>query len=149
MLQTRKFPLRVVLSVTTDRLLTERKGERDNGISDLYDLLGWMTDDQPMTHQLGRFGKECKPWLFKWFPELHRVTAYLTDLDLLLREMKPEDAVSKWLASLNDVWCCGVQDAYAIPRIPKGDHEIKSPVDELIEMRGSSDGIVVVEAPSQ
>jgi len=33
----RAFPLRVVLTLTTGRLLTEGRGERDNGIGDLCD----------------------------------------------------------------------------------------------------------------
>lgn len=70
-MSTKKFPLRDVLTVTTGRLLTKGKGKDDNGIGDLYKILGHMTgDDGVMTHQLGRFSEECKPWLLKWFPEL-------------------------------------------------------------------------------
>ena len=41
----RLFPLRVVLTVTTGRLLTERRDAKDNGISDVYEILGHMTQE--------------------------------------------------------------------------------------------------------
>ena len=51
--ETRQFPLRTILTVTTGRLLTKAKGPRDNGIGDLYEILGYMTGDNGvMTHQL-------------------------------------------------------------------------------------------------
>ena len=36
MAETKTFPLRVLLTVTTGRLLTKSSGDRDNGISDLH-----------------------------------------------------------------------------------------------------------------
>jgi len=57
------FDVRVILSATTGRLVTKSQGPDDNGIGDLYELLGWMTDDSPFTHQIPRFMQECKPWL--------------------------------------------------------------------------------------
>ncbi len=72
--ETKVFPLRVLLTVTTGRLLTQSRGPRDNGIGDLYELLGWMTNDEPFTHQLPRFADECKPWILQWFPELQTST---------------------------------------------------------------------------
>lgn len=69
---TKTFPLRVVLTVTTGRLLTEGKGPRDNGIGDLYEILNWITGDSLYTHQLPRAGKACRPWLLKCFPRVGR-----------------------------------------------------------------------------
>ena len=72
-METKQFDLRVLLTVTTGRLLTKSLEPGDNGISALYDLLGWMTNDQPFTHKLPRFADECNPWLLRWFPELAQV----------------------------------------------------------------------------
>ena len=47
----RSFPLRVVLTVTTGRLLTELKDNQNNGIGDLYDILNHMTGDTLFLHQ--------------------------------------------------------------------------------------------------
>lgn len=78
-MQTKTFPVRVLLTVTTGRLLTESKGPRDNGISDMHELLAWMTNDQPWSHMVGRFAIECKPWLLRWFPELAKVRVDFLD----------------------------------------------------------------------
>jgi hypothetical protein len=137
---TKKFPLRVLLTVTTERLLTEGKDPKDNGIGDLYELLGWMTNDQPFTHQLPRFNDECKPWLLRWFPELANVNVDL--LDDMIRIEGAKNGCEAWLDAVQKLSDC--KPEYDVPRIPADDHEKKNPVDELIAMRGTDEGIVVV-----
>ena len=141
---TKKFPLCDVLTVTTGRLLTKRKGPNDNGISSLYALLAWMTDDEPFTHQLGRFAEECKPHLLRWFPDLAQAEDALLRLDSALNRIKgmpdsTEDIISAWMESL------GLPDTFDIPRIPKDDHTVKDGYDELVEMRGTDENIIVVK----
>src|SRR5688572_14476801 len=97
MSETKTFPLRVVLTVTTGRLLTEPKGERDNGISDVYQILGWMTNDEPFTHQLPRFCDECKPWLLRWFPELAAAESALQILDCDMQRDGARTGIQLWL----------------------------------------------------
>ena len=135
---TKKFPLRVLLTVTTGRLLTKRQGPRDNGISDLYELLGWMTNDEPFTHQLPRFANECKPWLLRWFPELANADALLPLLDEAIEKMGGERGVEFWLDGLT------FEREYDAPRIPRDDHQRKNAYDELVEMRGTDEGIVIL-----
>ena len=145
--ETKSFPLRVLLTVTTGRLLTKPQGPRDNGIGDLYEILGWMTDDSPFTHQLGRFAEECKPCLLRWFPELEFANQHLASFDALLKAEKagiPGDSVEKWIAQLKIF--APFRDAYDVPRIPRASHTPKDPLAELIELRESKDGIIVVEA---
>lgn len=113
---TKPFEVRVLLTCTTGRLLTKRKGERDNGIGDLYELLGWMTDDSPMTHQLGRFSRECAPYLLRWFPELSKADERLPELDRLLKANEPEEGIEKWLASLQ-VRLPELKTSYEVPKI--------------------------------
>lgn len=134
--ETQSFPLRVLLTVTTGRLLTEAKGPSDNGIGDLYEILGWMTEDPPFTHQLGRFGEECKPWLLTWFPELAYASVSLNSLDKWLKADKTgtgSEGVKMWLAELKMMFS-SIKDSYDVPRIPKEDHTPKDPVEELEEM---------------
>jgi hypothetical protein len=143
---TKEFPLRVLLSVTTGRLLTEAKGPRDNGIGDLYVLLGWMTNDSPFTHQLPRFADECKPWLLRWFPEL---TDEATWIDVALYDTPAERIPAAIDAYLIAAQSRGCKPAYDVPRIPVDDHDRKNPFDELVAMRGTDEGIVIVEPQDQ
>jgi len=141
----KSFTLRTILSVTTGRLLTKSKGPTDNGIEDMYQLLGHMTGDSPFTHQLGRFADECKPWLFRWFPELKMANAALPKLDEWIKIDKTgtkEEGVKMWLAELK-LLAPNIKDTYQIGRIPMDDHDKKHPYDELVIMRGTDEGIVV------
>jgi len=144
MTETKQFPLRVVLTVTTGRLLTEASDDRDNGIGDLYAILDWMTDDQNFTHQLPRAAAECKLCLLRWFPELESYgrPEALAALDMLLVNHDPRSAVQAWLDNMK----FGGNESYDVPRIPADDHERKYPYDELLAMRGTDDGIVIVES---
>lgn len=144
--RTKPFPLRVVLTVTTDRLLTKSRGDRDNGIEDLYEILGWMTNDSPFTHQLPRFSQECKPWLLQWFPELGIVNEDLGELDELLVELGGEFAVEAWIAKLQ-LMHPELHGEYNILRIPMDDHERKNPYDELVADCGTDEGIVLINIP--
>ncbi len=138
----KQFPLRDLLTVTTGRLLTDGRG---NGISDLYEILGWMTNDSPCTHQLGRFADECKPWLLRWFPEIEIAETRLDKLDGWLARVttSPDEAVALWLAELQEV-CPTILSEYAVPRIPVDDHTQKNAYDELVEMRGTDERIVLL-----
>lgn len=53
----RRFHVGDILSITTGRFVSPR------GMEGIYDILGFMTDDNPSTTQLGRFAEECKPYL--------------------------------------------------------------------------------------
>lgn len=139
MVETKKFPARVLLTVTTGRLLTKGKGERYNGIGDLYELLGWMTNDSPFTHQLGRFAEECKLHLICMFPELEKAESeeVLALLDTQIADAKQNGAeisaaIESWLAETLEK--CGIAEEYDIPRIPAECHEQKGPISELSEM---------------
>lgn len=142
--KTKTFPLNVLLTVTTGRLLTTPKNG-GNGIEDLYQLLGWMTNDSPFTHQLGRFADECKPWLLMWWPELQAAEDALPALDALL-VTKHSDPIGAWLTSLHEQQP-KLQAEYAVPRIHVGNHQRKDPLAELIELREGKDGIIVINPP--
>lgn len=155
MSETKRFPLRVLLTVTTDRLLTEptpcphSPSGFDNGIGDLYQLLGWLTDDSPFTHQLGRFSKECKPHLFRWFPELGTANACLGKLGRWLKSDRTpmkQESIQMWITEIK-MLDPRIKDHYDVPRIPKDDHRPMNPIEELVAMRGTNEGVIVVGVP--
>jgi len=141
------FALGTVLSVTTGRLLTEREGPRDNGIGRIYVLLNHMTGDSVYTHQLGRFAEECKPWLFRWFPELKIANACVSNLDGWIMRDKTgtnEEGIKMWLTELKMLEP-KIKDQYDIGQIPMDDHDKKDPYDELIVMLGTDEDIIILD----
>ncbi len=143
-METKRFELRVLLTCTTGRLITKGK-EGDNGIGGLYELLGWMTNDSPFTHQLGRFSEECRPWLLEWFPELVKIGG--TELQLLQDTISlqgPKKGVDSWLKHVKTFQ--GLRDKYDVPRIPPKAHAIKDPVEEFVEMMQGKK-IIALETP--
>lgn len=153
---TQTFDLRTILTVTTDRLLTRCKGPKDNGISDLYKLLGHMTGEDPFIHQLPRFAEECKPYLLQWFPELAIASTKesLEMLDLLRNKAKEEgeeieEVMDSWVDLLRQTEP-NIQDSYEVGQIPADKHDEKPPLDELVDMSRNCEKkpiIGVVEVP--
>lgn len=146
--QTKTFPLRVLLTVTTGRLLTEPH-DGGNGIDQLYAILDWMTNDQNFTHQLPRVAEECKPWLFKWFPELAPcgVQSALDSFDRWRKADKTgtaQEAIKMWLTELKMMFPT-LKDEYDVPRIHPPDHARKDPVKELIEMVEDKSKVITVQ----
>jgi hypothetical protein len=132
-MNTKPFGVEVLLTVTTGRLLTKCTAD-GNGIEDLYDILGWMTGDDPFTHQLGRFAEECKPWLLHWLPELAAAGTQeqMGRLDALLDATGRNDgSCQEWIDQL------GLKATYQVPCIPKGDHQRINPIEELLSVRRS------------
>ncbi len=132
---TKRFNLDDVLSASTGCLVTARHMEG------IYDILNWVTDDNLFTHQLPRAFEECRPWFHRWFPKLKDVD---TDALVSLLEAKGKslEVAGEWVQA--EAARLGLDAAYDVPRIPQDDHERKDPIDELVEMRGSTDGIVAV-----
>lgn len=134
-MNTKPFSLRAILSVTTERLLTKPKGERDNGIGDLYEILNHITGDNLFTHVLPRAGRFAKPLIYGQHPELGVAEACLPSLDKWLTKFKsaPErsdrvkgdgsDAVTMWLAELKMLF----------PNL-KDEYEIESHADAWLSM---------------
>lgn len=139
---TLRFSCRDLLSVTTHRLLTESNEDGDNGIGNLYQLMGWMTDDSPLVSQLRRFREECEPWLRRWFPELAKADEFLPQLDRAFakvtpsgfRQQKREHVILAWLTRVQAN--CGIKDEYDVPRIPREQYD---------DTRGTYEGVVVVQ----
>jgi hypothetical protein len=138
---TKQFPLRVVLTVTTGRLLTEGKRPRDNGIGDLYEILNWMTGDNLFTHQLPRASDTCKPWLLKCFPELAGASEFVSTLAERIDQHGAVEGIKRWLVQLQMAFP-NIKDEYDVEPLPEGWTTI-DPMIELESMVGK-DKIAVV-----
>ena len=99
----------------------------------MYELLGWMTDDSPFTHQLGRFAEECRPWIHRWYPEIIEA-----DAEIVRRCEAGE------VAEVQQDMLARFGETIELEKIPRDDHDTKHPIDELIAMRGTDEGIVMV-----
>lgn len=128
MKETRAFPLRTILTVTTGLPLTKRRSPNDNGIGDLYEILDWMTGDEAFTHQLPRFADECKPEILKQHPVLDdpNIRVHLEDA----RESGGAEAIEMALA--------GFEVAYGkelpLRKLPADRHVACHPVVEPVGM---------------
>lgn len=134
----KSFPINVVLTVTTGRLLTKGEGPRDNGIGQLYDILNWMTGDNLFTHVLPRAAEFARPILYRLFPVLGVAEACLGKLDRWLAADKTEgktEFLKMWLAELKMIQP-ELKDEYAIPSF-KDEWESKNPLEEAVNMFGA------------
>ena len=135
---TKDFPTLAVLSVTSGRLLTQPKDASEgNGIDQIYEVLEWMSDDLPFTHQLWRFIEECKPWIYQWHPEIIEADKWIENK--LIEKCEAEDVKACQTAML-----AKFGETITLQKIPQGYHEIKDPIDELFEV-GEKNGIKIVE----
>jgi len=123
----RDFDLGDVLSVTTGRLVSPRH------IDGVYDILGFLTGERLMTHQLPRACDECKPEVLRQHPDL-------ADLDV------PEglDSEEKVLA-----WLDNAKLDYGFTRelTPLLGHVGQDPIEELADMVGPERIFVFPENP--
>ena len=141
--ETKSFPVNVLLTVTTGRLLTTSDEPNDNGIGQLYDILNWMTEDNLFTRQLPRASNECKPWLFRWFPELACVSIPSLDRWIKSDQTKGKTEFLKFWLAEQKMLIPDLKDSYEVPRMPRDDHDAKDPVEELVAMIGADKVIVV------
>lgn len=117
------FSLGEVLSVSTGKLLCE--------MGRLYDILNHMTGDNLYTHQLPRAMRECSPYIVRQYPQLAGVN---TD------DVTPDN----WQAWLSKhVRALG--DSFDISPIPAEDHDRINPIEELADMMGGTERIILVK----
>lgn len=122
-LVSKTFTLDVVLTVTTGILLTT--------IDELYRILDHLTGDQLFTHQLPRAAEFAKPLLFEKYPELETIQ---------IPQLSSQEEVDDFLDMLKED---GIAAEYELDQLEGFTH--KNSIDELIEMRGSADGIILVK----
>lgn len=111
--QTKEFPTADVMSSVTGRLMGD--------IAGVYEVLGWMTDESLMTHQLPRVGREAKAAMLAFRPDV--ATAYEE-----AQHVNP-DNWRDWLK----VWTDRYGEKMAVPKMTAEQHERIDPVSELVE----------------
>lgn len=122
MLETRAFALADILSVTTGKLLSRRH------MDGIYDILGYMTGDDLMTHQLPRAADACKGPLLEQLPQLDGVT--------------PPDGLDApdlmaWLANAER------EHGEELPVTPIAGWEHRNPIEEACDIVGAEKVYVV------
>jgi len=110
--ETKAFHIGDILSITTGSLVSP------DHIGGVYNILGWLVDENLMTHQLPRVSRECEGFLIEQFPELPTEAPTLTS----------KDEVFAWL----DVMVAEHGETREVPRMPRVDH---TPIDPLMEIR--------------
>ena len=126
----KNFHISDVLSITTGRLVSSRH------IEGVYDILGWMSGESLMTHQLPRVGEEAEPVLSEKYPHLSKeaMASDLLELDRLLLEAnrdqeKSAAAVRSWVDAIAAKF--GLD--FAVPKLNEDQHERIDPHSELAE----------------
>lgn len=109
----KEFHIGDVLTITTGKLVSPRL------MDGVYDILNYMTEDNLFTHQLPRVANECRPFLFKQYPELELVDSNCVN----------KENVDEWLQKQIKKF----GEYLAVEKIPKEAHEYKSPILEAIE----------------
>jgi hypothetical protein len=123
---TKAFHIGDVLSITTGKLVAKQ------GISGVYDILDFMTGESLMTHQLPRAADHAKVYLWRQFPQLIEVTAPA--------KFEDEEHVWSWLAHQEELF----GSTFEVAPLPEDVYDVQDPIAELIEMRGSADGVTVM-----
>lgn len=86
----------------------------------IYNILGWMVDEELMTHQLPRVSRECEPFLREQFPDLAAI-------DMSKVSITSEAECITWLASLEPQYGTHRE----VPRLPRVDHTKIDPIAEI------------------
>ena len=123
----KRFTLGAVLSVTTGKLLCP--------FDELHEFLDYLTGQSLFTHQLPRASQSARSYILSVYEDLE-----FTDVPPIEGTREEREAqVKSFLDFLVD---SGYSKDYEFEQMPY--FEAKDPIQELIEMRGSSDGIIPV-----
>jgi len=122
----KQFHIGDIISIIHDRLFSL------DHVGGLYNILGWMTDDELFTHQLPRASRECEPLLRQWFPDLAA---------LELPEVSSLEEIRDWFDQLAAGGMVMWRD---VPKLHPEDHARIDPVLELQHIVGTEKVIVVV-----
>ncbi len=126
------FSIQAALSVTTDRMFCKDVG-------DLYEILNYITGENLMTHQLPRAARFAKPFILAQHPALADFTP--ESISASIETNGWDNAYGEIMRHASNA--VGGMTIELEPA-PEGVSAHKDPIEELIEMRGSADGIMVI-----
>lgn len=130
------FHIGDVLTVTTGRLLSPTHMEG------VYRILNYLTGDSLYTHQLPRAAKEVLPWVERQIPALSAAAmeGAVADLDVRLASAgDPSQVVAAWVAEQAALH----GETHALHPIPREEHEVIDPLEELKGMVDPAKIVVV------
>jgi hypothetical protein len=130
--ETKTFHLGDILSITTGCLVSPRH------IGGVYDILGWMTGESLMTHQVPRACGECEGPLLAQHPDLAAIVTPETFGD------DPERGVADWLTAQVAVY----GETREVAPLAAEDHTYIDPITELRAMNPDAE-VIVITAPDE
>lgn len=116
------FPIAVVLTITTGRLLS-------NPI-EFHDAIEYIAGEPIFTHQLGSAAKKIKPLIFKQHPDLEKID----------RESINENNYQEKLAEFEKLFGATL----GIEPFARGEYPSKDALEELEEMTVDKSSIIIV-----
>lgn len=135
--ETKTFGLGPILTIMHGPFMCE--------MGEVYDILNWVTDDNLMTHQLPRAGREVEPFLKQLYPDLVGLEVpEWTEIDGW-GELDSEDKearITEWLDTVGEQ----VGATRDVPQMKPEDHTMIDPISELKMMRPDAE-IIAVEVP--
>lgn len=139
MTATKTFHIGDVLSITHDRLVSPEH------IGGVYKILGWMTGEELMTHQLPRASRECEPFLRAQHPDLTAVEIPRFEFAPDATRDECEAVVMAWL----DTVVAEYGETREVEPLPPGEHTSIDPIAELKMMRPDAPVITVNPATGE
>ena len=134
------FHIGDVISVATGRLVSPRH------MTGVCDILQFMCDESPFSHQIARFIRECEPFILCQYPQfaLPAFQPALDELDTWLQRGTREQAselVQEWLLKVlggsygvKDLKLAGsAGDMLIVEKLPLHHHERIDPESEALE----------------
>ena len=123
-----KFHIGDVLSITTGKMVSP------TGMDGIYKILNFMTGEDLYTHQLPRAMRVCAPHLLQQHPQLAEVQTIDTEIS--------ESDFKLWL--IEQIAMYGKE--LLVEPLPKDAYQSMHPVEEAIWVRGSEEGVYILEA---
>ena len=122
-ISTREFHIGDVLSITSGFLVSPR------GMEGVTEILDYVTGDHLFTHQLPRAARESEAWLLEQHPYLKNIDCSGMDADSI--PLFLEGIVAQHGKMLR------------IRPLPDGKHEVRDAYQELVEMKGKENVLVI------
>lgn len=124
-METKQFDLAHVVTAATGIMLTPDVGG-------MYRILGWMTGEDLMTHQIPRAFGPCQEALLRAFPQLAEIDR---------NSIGPHNWAQR-LAELKEQY----GDSFDVPKLGPQDYRAMDPMHEAVEMFGA-DRVIGVTIP--
>lgn len=117
------FDLGDILSITHHRLVSPRH------VEGVYDILGYMSGEDLMTHQLPRVSDECRPALLRQHPQLEAIQ----EPDFSGQGEVTKEIVMAWLGAQKAIY----GDTLSVEPLQPGEHEYRDALQELDQIAGT------------